>query len=39
MTIGDDGFNFNIYFGLSGACMAVDGTTISLSWEEMDKYL
>lgn len=39
MTIGDEGFNFNVYFGLSGACMAVDGTTISLSWEEMDKYL
>lgn len=39
MTIGDEGFNFDIYFELSSACMAVDGTTISLSWKEIDKYL
>jgi major membrane immunogen (membrane-anchored lipoprotein) len=30
---------FNVTFGLSGACMSVDGTTISMKLDEIQKYL
>jgi hypothetical protein len=29
---------FNVTFGLSGACMSVDGTTVSINLDEMQKY-
>ena len=30
---------FNVTFGLSGACMSVDGTTISMKLDKIQKYL
>jgi hypothetical protein len=35
----EDKIIFNISFGLSGACMSVDGTNVSLSMEELAPYL
>ena len=35
----DDKINFNVTFGLSGACMSVDGTTVSFSLDEIKRYL
>jgi hypothetical protein len=34
-----DKINFNVTFGLSGACMSVDGTIVSFTLEEIQKYL
>ena len=34
-----DNINFNVTFGLSGACMSVDGTIISFNLDEIQKYL
>ena len=31
--------NFNVTFGLSGACMSVDGTIISFNLDEIQNYL
>jgi hypothetical protein len=33
------GINFNVAFGLSGACMSVDGTKVSFNFDEIRKYL
>ncbi len=35
----DDKINFNVTFGLSGACMSVDGTIVSFNLDEIQKYL
>ena len=35
----DKGLLFSAEFGLSGACMSVGGTSVSLSWDEVQKYL
>ena len=34
-----DKINFNVTFGLSGACMSVDGTMVSFSLDKIQKYL
>jgi hypothetical protein len=34
-----DTINFKVTFGLSGACMSVDGTTVSFTLDEIQKYL
>ena len=34
-----DKINFNVTFGLSGACMSVDGTIVSFNLYEIQKYL
>ncbi len=39
ITFSDDKINFEVTFGLAGACMSVDGTTVSFSLEEIQKYL
>jgi thiol-disulfide isomerase/thioredoxin len=33
------GIDFNVAFGLSGACMSVDGTKVSFNFDEIRKYL
>ncbi|MDX1904643.1 MAG: hypothetical protein SFU27_10835 [Thermonemataceae bacterium] len=35
----ENSINFEVSFGLSSACMSVDGTTISLSLEEIKNYI
>lgn len=35
----DDQINFNVTFGLCGACMSVDGTIVSFNLDEIQKYL
>jgi hypothetical protein len=35
----DDKINFSVTFGLSGACMSVDGTIVSFNFDEIQKYL
>jgi len=35
----DDKINFYVTFGLSGACMSIDGTTVSFSLDEIKRYL
>lgn len=35
----DDEINFSVTFGLSGACMSVDGTIVSFNFDEIQKYL
>jgi hypothetical protein len=35
----EDKINFNVTFGLSGACMSVDGTIVSFKLDEIQKYL
>jgi len=37
--VDDDKINFSVTFGLSGACMSVDGTIISFNLDEIQKYL
>ncbi len=39
IEFGDDYINFSVTFGLSGACMAVDGTGVSFNLDEIQKYL
>ena len=34
-----DNVNFNVTFGLCSACMSVDGTTVSFTLDEIQKYL
>ena len=34
-----DKINFNVTFGLSGACMSVDATIVSFNLDEIQKYL
>lgn len=33
------GINFHVTFGLSSACMSVDGTIVSFNFDELKKYL
>jgi hypothetical protein len=35
----DSGINFDVSFGLSGACMSVDGITISFKLDEIESYI
>lgn len=34
-----NGINFHVTFGLSSACMSVDGTIVSFNFDELKKYL
>ena len=34
-----NGLNFHVTFGLSSACMSVDGTIVSFNFDELKKYL
>lgn len=38
ITVVEDDINFTVTYGLSSACMAFDGTTISFKLFELDKY-